>query len=87
MPFLTSQPHFLIFVSFSSTFFHVFIYKYTCKLWKKAVLRDGGKAAGFTFFFVFRTMSRYFACRICANDSDFSEYLKYKSDKAPELLV
>ena len=69
--------HFLI------KFFHAFI----CKLWKKAPLGDVGKLAGFTFFFVFWTMSTHFACRICANDSDFSEYLKYKSDKVPKLLV
>ena len=83
MPFLISHSHFVTSVSFLSKFFHAFI----CKLWKKAPLGDVGKLAGFTFFFVFWTMSTHFACRICANDSDFSEYLKYKSDKVPELLV
>ena len=87
MPFLTSHHYFVISVSFSSTFFHIFICRYTRKLWKKAALGDGGKVAELTFFFVFRTMSRYFASRICANDSDFSEYVKYKSDKVPKLLA
>ena len=43
MPFLTSHPHIVISVSFLSKFLHVFICKYTSKLWKKAALGEGGK--------------------------------------------
>ena len=87
MTFLTSDSHFAISVFLLSKFFHVSISKYSHKLWKKVAQGDGGKVAGFTFFFFFRTMSRHFACLTCANDSNFSDYLKYKSDKVPKLLV
>ena len=87
MPFLTSHPHFILSTSFLFKFFHFFIFKYSHKLWKKAALGDGVKIARFTFFFVFLTMSRDFACPIRANDSNFSEYLKYKSDKVFKLLL
>ena len=54
---------------------------------EKTALGDGVKIARFTFFFVFLTMSRDFACPIRANDSNFSEYLKYKNDKVFKSLL
>ena len=50
MQFLISHPHPVIFVSFSSKVFHVFICKYIRKPCKKAALEDDSKVAGFSFF-------------------------------------
>ena len=53
MPFLTSHHYFVISVSFSSTFFHIFICRYTRKLWKKAALRRWWQGSWINFLFRF----------------------------------